>query len=409
VRSHSITNGIITFDDADAFAAGLTLTSLNHVAAVVNYLQNNDFGSSGVTVAFAATIGGTAHTYVYQQVGNSPSAGNDVLVDLSGITLPNLSTLITNGVVDPIVLDLGHDGIAFSSLSDGVQFDINADGADDQIAWTAGNDGILAFDVDGSGQIENGAEIFSPYFAGGNHASGLAALATLDSNADGKIDSSDVDFDKLLVWQDANHNGTSNQGELTHLADNGITSISLTGTPTDGMLDGQQLVAEGTYQTSDGTTGSFVEVAFDTSLGTPGVVTLTGTDADDTLVGTAKADILIGALAHDTLTGGEGADTFMFAEAGAAQVDTVTDYSFAQGDKLDISALLDGHFGEGANAADFIRLVNTDGNVTLQVDTDGAGANATWADVAVLESYHSVGNQVLVEFEQQAHQLTVAA
>jgi hypothetical protein len=29
--------------------------------------------------------------------------------------------------------------------------------------------------------------------------------------------------------------------------------------------------------------------------------------------------------------------------------------------------------------------------------------------VAVLQNYHSAGNQVLVQFEQQTHQLTVAA
>jgi hypothetical protein len=34
---------------------------------------------------------------------------------------------------------------------------------------------------------------------------------------------------------------------------------------------------------------------------------------------------------------------------------------------------------------------------------------ANWSDVAVLQDYHAAGNQVLVEFEQQIHQLTVAA
>jgi hypothetical protein len=34
---------------------------------------------------------------------------------------------------------------------------------------------------------------------------------------------------------------------------------------------------------------------------------------------------------------------------------------------------------------------------------------ANWSDVAVLQDYHAAGNQVLVQFEQQTHQLTVAA
>ena len=73
-------------------------------------------------------------------------------------------------VADPLILDLGAPGIDLSGLDDGVQFDINADGLPDQMAWTVGEDGILALDVDGNGTIDNGTEIFSPYFAGGEYA-----------------------------------------------------------------------------------------------------------------------------------------------------------------------------------------------------------------------------------------------
>ena len=86
------------------------------------------------------------------------------MVDLSGTTISNLTSLIGNHV-DPIVLDLGAPGISFSSVSDGVSFDINGDGVKDQVAWTTGNDGILAYDVNGSGTIENGTELFTPNFA----------------------------------------------------------------------------------------------------------------------------------------------------------------------------------------------------------------------------------------------------
>ena len=79
------------------------------------------------------------------------------------------------------MLDLGAPGISFTSLGNGVQFDMNGDGVPGQVAWTTGEDGILAYDLNGSGTIENGSEIFSPYFAGGHFADGLAALASLDT------------------------------------------------------------------------------------------------------------------------------------------------------------------------------------------------------------------------------------
>ena len=177
-------------------------------------------------------------------------------------------------VADPLILDLGAPGLEFTGLDDGVPFDINADGLPDQMAWTAGEDGILALDVDGNGTIDNGTEIFSPYFAGGEHASSLAALATLDSNGDGLIDSGDAAYGSLQVWQDLNHDGVSDAGELTGLAALGITGINLGATPIDGYVNGQQILSEGTFNYADGSTGSFAEVGFETELGTPAALPL---------------------------------------------------------------------------------------------------------------------------------------
>ncbi len=269
VKSHAISNGIITFDDANTFSTPLSLTSAANVAAVVDYLQHNDIGNAGATVAFTATINSVNHTFIYEQVANSPNSANDILIDLSGTTVSNLSTLISGGHIDPIVLDLGTPGISFTSLHNGVSFDINGDGVADHVAWTAGNDGILAYDVNGNGTIDNGNELFTPNFAGGNFASGLAALASLDSNGDGVINSADAAFAKLEVWQDSNHNGVADAGELSSLTDKDITAINLDGTPANGTIDGQQLQAQGSFSYADGTTGSFVEVALDTALGTP--------------------------------------------------------------------------------------------------------------------------------------------
>ncbi|WP_439393019.1 VCBS domain-containing protein [Bradyrhizobium sp. PMVTL-01] len=107
IKSHAITNGMITFDDANTYAAAVTLngTDTSAVAAAVQYLQNNDIGNAGTTVAFIATINGAAHTYVYEQVGATPNSANDILVDLQGVTLTSggtsLQTLITNTHVKP--------------------------------------------------------------------------------------------------------------------------------------------------------------------------------------------------------------------------------------------------------------------------------------------------------------------
>ncbi|KRR21582.1 DUF5801 repeats-in-toxin domain-containing protein [Bradyrhizobium retamae] len=280
VASHRISSGIITFDDTSGgananFSTAVSLTTQADVAAVVQYLQANDIGATGTTVAFEATIGGVNHTYVYiQGTDNGSNNNSDALIDLVGVNATSISepnnneiAVVGTSVADPIVLDLGNNGVAFSSLENGVSFDINGDGAQDQIAWTGdGQDGILALDLDGSGKIESGNELFTPNFNGGHFADGIAALASLDGNHDGVIDTRDQAFGDLVVWRDANHNGVSEDGELIKLGELDIKSIDLA-TTAGAPIDGQTVAGVGSFTYADGTTGTFVEVDLDASLG----------------------------------------------------------------------------------------------------------------------------------------------
>lgn len=386
VASHHIAGGIITFDDVNSFASAVQLTSMSDVAAVTQYLQGVDLGGNGRTVAFEATLGSVTHTFVFIQ---GSSDANDVLIDLNKVDASSI--LVSGGQLsvvgtvdaDPIVLDLDHNGFSFTPLADGVQFDINHDGAKDQVAWTKGHDGLLALDVNGNGKIDNGSELFTPDFAGGHFADGLAALASLDSNHDGIIDAADHDFAKLLVWQDVNHNGVSDAGELKGLADLGILSIDLATTPGT-PIDGQSVPALGTFNYADGSKGSYAEVEFDTSLG----------EASDDHHG-------------HTQTGTDGvADTFALATTETA--DTILHYNFAEGDKLDLSALLDTNFGPSSSPSDFVKLTQQGTDVHVQVDTNGPAGGAHFVDVAVLSNY-SMSNADIVNavFAGQEHQLHV--
>jgi VCBS repeat-containing protein len=159
--------------------------------------------------------------------------------------------------LDPIILDLGAPGIDLSATT---TFDLTDDGRLETLAWTGGEDGILVMDLDGSGAIESGNEVFSPFFNGGGFADALAALASLDTNGDGVIDAADEAFADLLVWIDSNGDGVSQPDELFSLADLGIASLNLNAEDANYQIDGQTVIADGQFTRDDGTIGKYVAV-----------------------------------------------------------------------------------------------------------------------------------------------------
>ncbi|WP_210240630.1 DUF5801 repeats-in-toxin domain-containing protein [Mesorhizobium sp. B2-1-4] len=296
------------------------------------------------------------------------------IMTLNGVGFGNLTAANFTSATDPIILDLNHNGFAFSDLSHGVQFDINGDGAKDQLAWNTSNDGMLAVDLNHDGKIDDGTELFTPSFGGGKFASGAAALASLDGNHDGVIDHNDAAFSSLLIWKDANTNGASDAGELSHLADNGIVSISTAASPAVGEIDGQTVTGNGTFQMADGTTGNYVEVELDTSLGAPAQPTVASDGTKTFAIGSLEVTDLIADF-HDG----------------------------AKGDQIDLTALLKGLAGvTDLEAGGFVEIAQSSANAAnaeVKVDTNGGGDN--YHTVAVLENYtfHSAAEAVKILYD----------
>jgi hypothetical protein len=171
-------------------------------------------------------------------------------------TLKDMSGLhysIGKTTVSPIVLDNDGNGkIDLTSVKDGVQFDIDGDGQKEQVAWTEAKgdktDSWLAL-PDENGVIGSGKQLFGNQWGDAN---GYERLKQFDDNNDGVIDSKDAIAGKLRMWQDKNHNGVVDTGELKTMAQAGVLNINLgytESTETDAF--GNELRQQSSFQRTD--------------------------------------------------------------------------------------------------------------------------------------------------------------
>jgi hypothetical protein len=165
-------------------------------------------------------------------------------------------TQSASNIPSPIILDLDGTGINTVGLAAGVNFDHAADGFAERTGWAAAGDGLLVRDLDSNGSIDSGRELFGSETLlpnGSKAPNGFEALKALDTNADGVINTQDLSFAELRIWQDANSNGRTDAGELRALANSGVQSINV-GYANSSHIDPQGNVHRqvGSYTTTDG-------------------------------------------------------------------------------------------------------------------------------------------------------------
>jgi hypothetical protein len=189
VTSDSITNGMVSFNDSHSNTA-VALTSTGDVAAAVQFLLDNDNGTTGTALAFVATINGVSNTYVFIQgsnSGGSSSGSSDVVIDLQNTVATSLSA--ANDLLS--VLDTSTPGIASIATSgSGISGGSGAVDAGKTVTFTvtmsenvavtgtpiiALNDGGTATYQSGSG---TNALVFTYTVAAGDTASDLALTSS---------------------------------------------------------------------------------------------------------------------------------------------------------------------------------------------------------------------------------------
>nr|WP_282101194.1 Ig-like domain-containing protein [Aeromonas genomosp. paramedia] len=340
--------------------------AINSGGNITNYVVSD--------VTFTSTGSGDTNNYAGVNVLapslNAGSGGDTVYTSWShvGTTATNYTDALATGT-DSIHLNFTaaqlQEILTNVTARDDLQtFLFNADGNDlnlDATSWNA--------TVSPSGYFENAS----------------IGLANVWSTRDTATPSNNY-LDINTTWKGviaANSGGT---GEI----------LGLTGTASAEMIIAN---AAGTVS---GLSGNDVLVAQN------GGNTLDGGANSDLLLGGTGADVLIGGSGVDMLAGGAGGDTFQWgAEAvGVANADTIADYNFTEGDKLDLSSLLSG-FQVGDNVAKFVKLSVSGENLLVSIDTTGSGNFASGQTYTLIGASAQGAVPVKVVFGGYDHILSV--
>ncbi|MBC2732440.1 S8 family serine peptidase [Thiobacillus sp.] len=342
------------FSNGDYSFGGLgNVNTATGIPALINDIISDGYRPGNQNLADPILASNLAQTFLA-----NPDAANYLVWDptVKAAALNLLGTGVQNAIpTDPLVLDLNGDGVKLTAFGDApVLFDIDHDGGTKEVTgWVSKEDGIVVMDLNGNGKIDDISETMSEYFygtvgTGGNagtkpYANGFAALKSLDSNGDNAFTSADAAFGNVRVWQDTNHDGVTDTGELKTFTELDITSVNLVTTLQSGLVNGgNEVLATGSFTQSgqtkeaqaarfianatgntttvggtgttvaaeDGqssyvsavTTGEAIDVA------AKGVKNAYGNSGNDTLTGDANANWLVGGQGSDAFSAGAGDD-----------------------------------------------------------------------------------------------------
>ncbi|VVM22823.1 Alkaline phosphatase (EC [uncultured Gammaproteobacteria bacterium] len=227
--SNQINDGSIQFaKDGDTLSQiaqdnGLSLNEL--LALNPQYKANPDDVKAGALLILKDNAGTQSLSDYLKEHADDPQAVS-ALIDSLKTELQAASVILS-----PLTLDLDGDGMVetTSKENSGVYFDHDNNSFAEQSGWVGKDDGLLVFDKNNNGKIDDGSELFgnNTILSNGNKAAnGFEALKDLDSNNDGKIDNQDTNFNNLKIWQDKNSDGKLDEGELLSLAQAGVKSLN---------------------------------------------------------------------------------------------------------------------------------------------------------------------------------------
>jgi len=264
------------------------------------------------------------------------NSGNDTFYGLAG------ADYINAGIGD----DIAYGGSEVDFIDGG--------GGDDYLDGGTGADTLIGNFGDDTYIVDNAGDTVTEYSA-------MDGTDTIYSSVSYTLPQY---VERLILTGAFNLSGTGGAGADTIIGNSGANTLTgnagadflsggdgndvLRGGAGMDVLDGGNGIDAVTY--TEGGVGVTVNLA--TGVGSGGnaqgdsygsIENVNGSTGNDTIIGNASANVLNGWAGKDTLTGGGGADTFTFSAIAhsvvGANADRITDFSHAQADRVDLSAI----------------------------------------------------------------------
>jgi hypothetical protein len=212
-----------------SITATVTITENGGTAAT---LTKNGLGSVTLTAHAPAEVGNCYASSILASAGPLPNGtGTGAEVCWYGPPPPR-----ENSPTCPLILDLNSDGIHTTDLEDPVHFWIDLEGRSLTTAWTnpQTEEAFLWMDLNND-HTAHVTELFGSRMVAPNgayHANGFDALLKFDRHEfggdyDGQITHRDRAWARLRLWVDRNHDGISQQGEISVLSSHRIVALNL--------------------------------------------------------------------------------------------------------------------------------------------------------------------------------------
>lgn len=224
-----------------------------------DYIRIRDGGKA---TGSAGALNHNAHLLEYLTVENTNIDVRTLDINWTVTDSGSSGTGGNNTHLPPLMFDLDGDGLELVSINGSRVVVRGEDDSLTRVGWLSGDDGFLALDRNGNGNIDNLSEIsFAQDLEGA--VTDLEGLRAYDSNDDGVFNASDARFGEFRIWQDKNQNGRGGRAELMTLGEAGIAEINLTGQSTgkDPNNHADSVVVNTTeYTRTDGTTATAYDV-----------------------------------------------------------------------------------------------------------------------------------------------------